>query len=173
MATKEKAARAAVLNAEAEALKTEGKVLSPELAAELAEDEAEDGEDGADQQQADGEPVDQQQARSAPEPSAADVAEAASAIATRRLQEAENAKNPRPGPGVQDAMDNARKPAMQGSEAVRSRGEPTVTMIFPRAVLLTLGDHSKIEFPVGTQEVPESLSTHQWLKRNGVKAYKK
>lgn len=107
------------------------------------------------------------------EVSAADIAEAAGKIASEKLAEADRAKNPQPGPEVQEAIDAARKAPMSGSEAIRARGEPTVTMVFPRAVVLTLGDHSRIAFAQGTQEVPESLSSHQWLRLNGAKAYSK
>lgn len=107
------------------------------------------------------------------QPSANDIAEAAGKIAAEQLAQAELAKNPQPGPLVQDALNNSRKPPISGSELVRLREEPTVTMMFPRPVLITLGDHTRISFPVGTQEVPESLANHQWLKRNGVKRYSK
>lgn len=112
-------------------------------------------------------------AKAAAQPSAADVAEAAGKIAAEKLQQAEQAKRPVPGPAVQAALDAARRAPLTGVEAIRARAEKTVTMIFPRPVLLTLNDHSRISFPAGTQEVPESLANHQYLKRSGVKPYKK
>jgi hypothetical protein len=49
--------------------------------------------------------------------------------------------------------------------------EPTVTMVFPKEVRLTLPDHSVVRFEAGPQEVPESLIDNWYLKANGVKKY--
>lgn len=60
---------------------------------------------------------------------------------------------------------------MTPAQAV-GEGEQTVTMIFPHDVLLTRDqDHRRILFKAGTQEVPESLVNHIWLKNNGVTKY--
>lgn len=54
---------------------------------------------------------------------------------------------------------------------VLRKGEGTVTMIFPRAItLLTEGD-IRVAFNAGPQEVPQHLADHEWLRRNGVRAY--
>jgi hypothetical protein len=50
-------------------------------------------------------------------------------------------------------------------------GEKTVTMVFPRPVLLTDNDGTKVAFHAGVQEVPEHLAGHEWLRRNGVTGY--
>lgn len=47
-------------------------------------------------------------------------------------------------------------------------GETTVTMIFPRDVTLNLGSGEKVKFKKGVREVPEHLSTHYYLRDNGV-----
>jgi hypothetical protein len=51
--------------------------------------------------------------------------------------------------------------------------EGTVTMFFPRKVLLTLDDHRRVEFNPGIQEVPLNLADHQYLKLNGVTRHDK
>lgn len=51
------------------------------------------------------------------------------------------------------------------------KGEKTVLCDFPKAVNLTLPNKSRIAFPKGTNDVPESLvepELHWYLKANGV-----
>src|SRR5437588_4048016 len=50
-------------------------------------------------------------------------------------------------------------------------GEPTVLMIFPHPVLLTVHATKRIQFRDGPQQVPVSLADHFYLKANGVKAF--
>lgn len=49
--------------------------------------------------------------------------------------------------------------------------ENTVTMVFPRQVILNTDYGKRVEFSPGVQEVPEHLADHQWLKLNGVLRY--
>jgi hypothetical protein len=56
-------------------------------------------------------------------------------------------------------------------EFVRREGGDTVTMLFPRRVILNLDNHKRIEFYAGPQEVPVALSDHWYLKQNGVTMY--
>lgn len=51
--------------------------------------------------------------------------------------------------------------------------EPTVTMVFPRRVLLTLPGYKRVDFPAGVHEVPQSLVDHPYLKDNGAKRQEK
>lgn len=60
---------------------------------------------------------------------------------------------------------------VKGIEHVLKEGDKTVTMIFPRRVVLMCPGFHRVEFPAGTQEVPESLADHQYLKDHGVKRY--
>lgn len=49
---------------------------------------------------------------------------------------------------------------------------PHVTMIFPKPVMLQLDDNQGlVKFAAGVQEVPTRLSTHKYLRDNGVKLY--
>lgn len=57
---------------------------------------------------------------------------------------------------------------------VKESESKTVTMIFPRRVMLLLDNHQKIEFQAGAQEVPRELvepKLHFYLEANGVKPY--
>jgi hypothetical protein len=67
----------------------------------------------------------------------------------------------------------APSPVAQSAKqfALRTQDKKTVTMVFPRAVLLTLQDASRILFPEGTNEVPLSLVDHFYLKAHGVTKY--
>ena len=47
---------------------------------------------------------------------------------------------------------------------------PTVSMTFPRDVMLTTDEYQRIHFPAGVQKVPKDYADHEWLKANGVKA---
>lgn len=49
----------------------------------------------------------------------------------------------------------------------------TVTMIFPRAVMLQHAPGKKVTFKAGTREVPADLADHPYLAANGVERYKK
>jgi hypothetical protein len=57
--------------------------------------------------------------------------------------------------------------------------EPTVTMYFPKKVVLqrdlnpapAAGEGGYVTFERGVNEVPESLSTHPWLRDNGARKY--
>ena len=54
-------------------------------------------------------------------------------------------------------------------EQARVPGEPTVRMLFPKTVLLTVAnDRPRISFSPGHQDVPAHLADHVWLKHNGV-----
>jgi hypothetical protein len=66
------------------------------------------------------------------------------------------------------ADDPRRVTAAQAAE-----GQDTVTMIFPRPVLLSTQDGRRIQFNAGVNEVPKDLADHIWLKHNGVTAYDK
>jgi hypothetical protein len=58
-------------------------------------------------------------------------------------------------------------------------GEPTVTMYFPKRVVLQRdltpapapGEGGFVTFERGVNEVPLSLSKHQWLRDNGARPY--
>jgi hypothetical protein len=45
--------------------------------------------------------------------------------------------------------------------------KPTVTMSFPRRVVLNVDNHRNVTFEAGIQEVARELADHQWLKNNG------
>ena len=57
--------------------------------------------------------------------------------------------------------------------------EPTVTMYFPKRVVLqrdltpapAAGEGGYVTFERGVNEVPESLSAHPWLRDNGARKY--
>lgn len=49
--------------------------------------------------------------------------------------------------------------------------EATVTMLFPKRVMLTLNDYSRMVFEPGVREVPVSLAHHGYLVSNGVTRY--
>lgn len=53
------------------------------------------------------------------------------------------------------------------NEAAAATKEEKVLMEFPRNVILTLKDHSTVFFPKGLCNVPKSMSTHEYLARNG------
>lgn len=61
----------------------------------------------------------------------------------------------------------------QTAEQAAEEAKETVTMVFPREVLLTVDNSRRIRFPQGTRQVPADLADHPWLKANGVKRYKK
>lgn len=63
------------------------------------------------------------------------------------------------------------KPAKSAEEFAAEAGVDTVTMIFPRPVILTTGEHQRIEFKAGPQEVPADLQDHWYLKANGAVRY--
>lgn len=67
---------------------------------------------------------------------------------------------------AQQPMDAPKKP-----EEIIEQGEETVTMVFPKAVVLNVDNHVRVAFPEGPQEVPARLKDHWWLVANGVKAY--
>ena len=54
------------------------------------------------------------------------------------------------------------------SPAMIAEGHPTVAMVFPVEVLLTLDDGVRVHYPAGTWDVPEYLADHYFLKANGV-----
>jgi hypothetical protein len=54
-----------------------------------------------------------------------------------------------------------------------AEGQETVTMIFPRPVLLSTQDGRRVQFNAGVNEVPRDLSDHIWLKHNSVTVYDK
>lgn len=64
-------------------------------------------------------------------------------------------------------------PHRGGNLAARAMGEGTRTMVFPRAIILTLDDFSRIEFKSGVNEVPESLLEHDYLLAAGMEPYNK
>lgn len=100
------------------------------------------------------------------------IVEEATKLAKESIEAEQRAKNPQPGPEVQRAVEAARQPP-KSPDAVRKSGEETVTMVFPRAVMLTLDDHSRVHFAAGIQEVPASLAEHRYLSRCGVKKYQR
>jgi len=61
----------------------------------------------------------------------------------------------------------------KAQEAKPHAGEGTVTMVFPRTVILQDTDHKKYTFPAGTSEVPERLADHWYLAAHGVVPYAK
>lgn len=99
------------------------------------------------------------------------IASEAARLAAESIAAAEAAKNPQPGPGVQAAINAARQAPKNAAQLAAT--EETVTMVFPRKVLLTLNDHSRVEFEAGIQEVPKSLAGHDYLAMSGVKPYVK
>lgn len=66
------------------------------------------------------------------------------------------------------ADDPKRVTAAQAAE-----GQETVTMVFPRPVLLSTQDGRRIEFGAGVNEVPKDLANHEWLKLHGATVYDK
>ena len=62
------------------------------------------------------------------------------------------------------------QPAKTPEEAT-APGEKTVTMIFPKPVMVMTNDYLRVCFDQGPQEVPEHLVGHPYLKSNGVKKY--
>lgn len=98
-----------------------------------------------------------------------DKTEAVAKAAAKMVADAEMARNPQPGPKV--AAAEAASRAVPKTAAMAAAGEKTVMMSFPKRVILTLNDHSRIDFPAGICEVPESLADHKWLAQNGVKQY--
>ena len=50
--------------------------------------------------------------------------------------------------------------------------EPMVTMLFPKRVILTLKDYSRLIFEPGPREVPASLVDHPYLAACGATVYK-
>lgn len=61
--------------------------------------------------------------------------------------------------------------AMTLEQYAKRAGEQTVTMIFPRRVLLTLQDYRRVEIQPGTREVPESIAGHWYLRDMGAERY--
>jgi len=57
------------------------------------------------------------------------------------------------------------------SDYLRENPGTTVTMIFPRPVVLLLDNQKRIQFREGTQEVPEDIADHWFLRANNVKRY--
>lgn len=62
-------------------------------------------------------------------------------------------------------------PGLVTMESVMKEGEGTVTMIVPTPVNITLEKGVKVHIPEGTQEVPESLANHFYLKACGATVY--
>lgn len=62
--------------------------------------------------------------------------------------------------------------APKGPLEILSKGEKTVTMIFPKDVMLNVDNHTRVLIRAGVQEVPESIAPHWWLKANGGEVYK-
>jgi hypothetical protein len=60
-------------------------------------------------------------------------------------------------------------PAKPGE--VLGKGEGTITMVFPRKVILNTDDGKRVEFLPGVQEVPAHLAGHDWLRLNGATGY--
>ena len=63
------------------------------------------------------------------------------------------------------------KSAADAIRAAQKAGEPTVTMVFPKRVLLQYRLGQLVEFLPGIQEVPLSMADHQYLEANGVHKY--
>jgi hypothetical protein len=61
-------------------------------------------------------------------------------------------------------------PSVVAGEAIKGKG-PTVTMVFPHRVLLTISHELQIEFLPGTREVPEEYANHSYLASNKVTRY--
>jgi hypothetical protein len=59
----------------------------------------------------------------------------------------------------------AQRPPADGVEILP--GEPTVTMVFPKPVLLTLPGYRRVQFKAGVNQVPQSLADHEYLKLSG------
>lgn len=74
-------------------------------------------------------------------------------------------------PDVIKAMANARENP-KSSMAMLVRGEATRLMMFPHDLLVTLADHTRVQFRKGIERVPESMVDHFYLRVNGVKEYK-
>lgn len=89
------------------------------------------------------------------------------------------ATQPIPNAEVARASAASMQPAVPAAEAAKT--EETRTCVFPRKVILTRDDHTKVTFDPGTQEVPVSLAgkepdgsdMHAWLKANEVTLYTK
>jgi hypothetical protein len=72
---------------------------------------------------------------------------------------------------------NLPKPDMVGNRpgqklllaSIMREDEPTVMMIFPAKLILTLDDHSQVEIPAGPQAIPQRLADHWYLANCGVK----
>lgn len=65
---------------------------------------------------------------------------------------------------------NAPKPIVTIADAIVP-GEKTVTMVFPKDVILNVGGGARALCKKGTREVPERLKDDWWLKANGAEIY--
>jgi hypothetical protein len=72
-------------------------------------------------------------------------------------------------PRVHDPTVPPQVPTTVKSSEIKD--EPTVLMIFPHPVLLTVHGTKRIEFREGPQKVPASLKNHWYLKAHGVKEF--
>ena len=60
-------------------------------------------------------------------------------------------------------------------EQIKAKGEPTVTMVFTKKVLLTLPGYRRVQFNPGVHEVPASIANDrhaaEYLELNGVRRH--
>jgi hypothetical protein len=98
-------------------------------------------------------------------PSAADTDETAKKAAEA---EAEQAKAAEQQPGAPGGISVTQPPQ---AAAAAFAGLETTTMVFPKRVTLQHKPGQLAVFDAGTQEVPNDLVDHPYLKANGVKKY--
>lgn len=54
-----------------------------------------------------------------------------------------------------------------------AKGQTTVTMHFPKPVLLTADNGAKVKYPIGVHEVPAHVADHWYLRVNSAVRYAK
>jgi len=81
---------------------------------------------------------------------------------------------------METPIKNEPRPSMTAIPIPRPRlpkhiaDEPTITMVFPRALSLNLDNYmGRVDFDKGLQEVPVSLENHWYLVQQGVARYAK
>lgn len=76
---------------------------------------------------------------------------------------------PRPDdPLLKSALAASRGEPVHVHEVPGYEGVPRVAMVVPVPFMLTLDSHQRVNFPRGVVKVPEPLSTHWYLKAQGV-----
>lgn len=77
-------------------------------------------------------------------------------------------------PKVQEALAKLGQPpaAPRTPADIRKEGEPMVTMIIPpKGIKLILDGGVKVNIPGGTQNIPQSLAEHWYVKAHGAKRH--